>query len=58
MALIRYSVYNPHPGPLYTHIDVLQSQQGNQRWQIPRNRHMPVLGNVHPIKIEILIFFS
>ena len=30
-----------------------QIKQGNQRWQIPRSpRHMPVLGNVHPIKIE------
>ena len=30
--------------------------QGNQRWQIPR--HMPVLGNVHPIKIENFDNFS
>ena len=34
----------------------LHDQQGNQRWQIPR--HMPVLGNVHPIKLEnVDIFF-
>ena len=34
--------------------DLYNLKQGNQRWQIPppATYRVPVLGNVHPIKIE------
>ena len=37
--------------------DVLHSQQGNQRWQIPRPTTCQFLATFTPLKSKILIFF-